>query len=181
MRHALNRGRPGANDSDAFVRKLVQAARGITAGVVVVPATGVEGMPLELLDPGDRGELGPVQGPARHDHKARLEDVTSVSADGPAACLIVPARLFDLRLEAGPLVKVEVLPDPLGVLENLGREGVLLLRDISGLFEQRQVNVGFNVALGAGIAVPVPGPAKVATLFDDANVSDPGLLKPRRS
>src|SRR3984893_11348690 len=178
MRHALNRGRPGANDSDAFVQKLVQAAGGIAAGVVVVPATGVEGMPLELLDPGDRRELGPVQGPTRHDHEARLEDITSVSADRPAAGFIVPACLFDLRLEAGPPVKVEVLPDPLGVLENLGREGVLLLRDISGLFEQRQVNVGFNVALGARIAVPVPGPAKIAALFDDANVSDPGLLKP---
>src|SRR5260370_17570800 len=144
MRDALNRGRPGANDSDAFVRKPVQAARGIAAGVVVVPATGVEGMPLELLDPEDRRELGPVQGPTRHDHKARLEDVTSVSADGPAACFIVPARLFDLRLEAGPPVKVQVLPYTLGVLENLGREGVLLFRDISCLFEQPHDTLTFT-------------------------------------
>jgi len=36
--------------------------------------------------------------------------------------------LFDLRLEAGPLVEVEVLPDPLRMLKDLGREGVLLLQ-----------------------------------------------------
>ena len=52
---------------DPLVVQFVQTAGGIAAGVVVVPATGVEGMPLELLDPRDRGQLGLVQRPARHD------------------------------------------------------------------------------------------------------------------
>src|SRR5881628_2953773 len=180
MRHALNRSGPSPNDAHAFVLELMQAAGGVATGVVVVPATRVERMPLELLDPRNCGELGPVQGPTRHDHKARLEDIAAIGADRPAPFLIVPTRLFYLRLEAGSLVEVEVLPDPLGVLKDLRREGVLFLRDIAGLFEQRQIHVGFDVTLGAGIAVPVPGPAKIPGLLDDANVRDPGLLQPRR-
>src|SRR6266705_6346136 len=114
MRDALNRGRPGPDYTHAFVRVFVQAAVGVAAGVAVVPTAGVEGMPLELLDPSDRRELGPVQRPARHDHKTRPEDVAAVRGDVPAPFLLVPVRLFDLRLEAGPLVEVEVLSDPLG-------------------------------------------------------------------
>src|SRR5437762_4549936 len=173
MRYALNRSGPGPDNAHAFVLEFVQAAGGIAPSVVIVPATGVEGMPLELLDPRDRGELGPVQGPTRHDHKARFEDIVAIGADRPAPFLIVPAHPFDLRLEAGSLVEVEMLPDPLGMLEDLRCEGVLFLRDIAGLFEQRQIHVGFDVTLGAGIAVPVPGPAKIPGLLDDANVRDP--------
>jgi len=83
-----------------------------------------------------------------------------IGLDGPASRVIVPARFLDLRLEAGTFIEVEVLSDPPGVLEDLRREGVLLLRYIAGLFQERQINVGFDVALGAGIAVPVPGPPK---------------------
>ena len=137
-------------------------------------------MALELLDPRDRGQLGPVQRPTRHDHKARLEDIAAISGDRPAPRFLIPARLFDLRLETGPLIEIEVLPDPLGVRKDLRREGVLLLRDVAGLFEQRQIDVGFDVTLGAGIAVPVPSPAKIPGLLNDANVGDPGLLQPRR-
>src|SRR3546814_11626580 len=48
------------------------------------------------------------------------------------------------------------------------------------LFEQRHVDIGFDVALGAGIAVPVPGAAEIAGLFDDANVGDADLVQFRR-
>src|SRR6202035_2341416 len=138
------------------------------------------GVALELLDPWDRGELGPVERPTRHDYKARLEVITAIGLDGPASGVIVPARFLDLRLEAGALIEVEVLSDPLGVLEDLRREGVLLLRYIAGLFEQRQIDVGFDIALGAGIAVPVPGPAEIPSLLDNTDLGDPDLLKPRR-
>ena len=59
-----------------------------------------------------------------------------------------------------------------------GREGVLLLRDVAGLLQQRQVDVALDVALRAGIAVPVPGAAEVAALLDDADALDPGLAQP---
>ena len=122
MRHALNRCRSRPDDAHALVSEFVQAASGVAAGVVVVPPAGVEGMSLELLDPWNRGQLGPVQGPARHDDKARLEDIAAIGGDRPAPCFLIPARLFDLRLEAGLLIEIEVLADPLGVLKDLGRE-----------------------------------------------------------
>ena len=73
-----------------------------------------------------------------------------------------------------------MLADPLRVRIDLWRKGILFLRDIAGLFEQRQIHVGFDVTLGAGVPVPVPGAAKISGLLDDANVGDPGLLKPSR-
>src|SRR6266436_1372270 len=61
MRDALDRGRAGPDDADALVPQLVQAAGGIAAGIVIVPAARVEGVSLEFLDPGYGRELGPVK------------------------------------------------------------------------------------------------------------------------
>ena len=54
--------------------------------------------------------------------------------------------------------------------EDFRREAVLFLRDVAGLFKQRQVDVGLDVALGARIAVPIPRAAEVAALLDHAKV-----------
>ena len=70
-----------------------------------------------------------------------------------------------------------MLGDPAAVLEDLGAAGVLLGRDVAGLLEQRQVDVGLDVALRPRVAVPVPGAAEVAALLDDADVVDAGLLE----
>src|SRR5262249_23611524 len=47
---------------------------------------------------------------------------------------------------------------------------ILLLRDVAGFLEQRQVDVRFDIALRSGVAIPVPGAAEVAALLDDAKV-----------
>ena len=39
---------------------------GVSAGVVVIPAAGMEHVALEILDAGDARQLGPVQGPGAH-------------------------------------------------------------------------------------------------------------------
>ncbi len=67
--------------------------------------------------------------------------------------------------------------DPSAVVEDLRRVGVLLARHVPGLLEQREVHECRRVALGAGIAVPVPGAADIAALLDDAHAVDPGLLQ----
>ena len=137
-------------------------------------------MPFELLDSGNRGQLGAVQRTARHDHEARIEDIAAIGFDRPAPLLVVPSCILNLSLKAGALVEIEVLADALSVREDLRREGILLLRYVSGLFEQRQIHIGFDVTLGARIAVPVPGSTKIASFFYDANVGDPDLLQPCR-
>src|SRR3712207_8289211 len=47
-----------------------------------------------------------------------------------------------------------------------------LFRSVAHLLQQRHVNVGFDVAGRARIAVPVPGPAEIPALLYDAQVFD---------
>ena len=91
---------------------------------------------------------------------------------------VVPAHLGDLGLETRVAVQVEVSADRLAVGEDLGRLGVLLLRHVADLLEQRQVHVRLDVARSAGVAVPVPGAAEVAALLHHADVVDAGLTEP---
>jgi hypothetical protein len=57
---------------------------------------------------------------------------------------------------------------------------VFFLRDVVQFFEQRQIDVGLDVALRAGITVPVPRAAEVAAFFDDADVFHTGFTQTRR-
>src|ERR1700691_2078992 len=61
--------------------------------------------------------------------------------------------------------------------QGFGSEGVLLLRDVAGLLEQRQIDVCLDIALRARIAVPVPGAAEVAALLDDADIAHSRLAQ----
>ena len=56
--------------------------------------------------------------------------------------------------------------------------GVLLLRDVADLLQQREVDVRLDVARRARIAVPVPRAAEVAALLHDAQVVDARLAQP---
>ena len=54
IRHALHGRGAGADDADALVGELFhRRARGIAAGVVVIPPAGVERMSLEVFDAGN--------------------------------------------------------------------------------------------------------------------------------
>ncbi len=55
MGYALDRGGSGPDDPDALVLEFVQASGGIPAGVTLVPATRVEGMSFEFLNPRNPG------------------------------------------------------------------------------------------------------------------------------
>ncbi len=65
-------------------------------------------------------------------------------------------------------VEVELLSDSARMVPDLVRAGVLLLGDIAGLLQQRQIDVGLNIALRAGIPVPVPRAAEISAIVDDA-------------
>ena len=179
MRHALNRRRAGADDPDPLAGQARQAAVRGPAGIVVVPTAGVEGMPLEGLDAGNAGQLGPMQRAVGHADEARLHGVAAVGGDDPAPAGLVPGHAGDLGLETGVGIEVVLLADGAAVGQDLRRAGILLDRHVADLFQQRQIDVGFDVASRAWIAVPVPGPAEVAALLDDANVLHPGLAQPR--
>ena len=176
VRDDLHGGGAGADDADALVGQSVQSAVRVPTGVRVVPAAGVEGSArLKALDAGDARELGAVQGTVAHDEELRRHAVAPVGADGPAPAGLVPLDRGDLGGEAGALVQVEVPGDATAVLQDLRGPDVLLARDVGGLFEQREVDVGLDVALGARVPVPVPGAAEVAALLNDAKVVDARL------
>ena len=140
----------------------------------------MERLALEAADAFNAGQLQRLQPPRGDDEVARPDNIAAVGADGPARIFVGPAGLGDLRLEEGSLVQVEVPRHALQVLEDLGLVRVLLGRDVPGLLQERQVDVGLGVALSAGVAIPVPGPADVARLVDEHDPVNAGPLQIHR-
>src|SRR5579885_211701 len=179
MRHALNRRGAGADHGNALVAQLVQISGGIAAGVLVIPSAGVKRVALESIDSGDAGKFGAVERPAGHDHEAGAQAIVTIGRDNPSAFLVAPDHVPDLGLKQGSAVEIELLSDAPGVRQDFRRERIFLFGDVTGLFEQRQIDVRLDIALRARVAVPVPGPAEISALLDDANVLDSGLTQPR--
>src|SRR5260370_41568611 len=105
--HALDRGRTGADDRYTLVGELVQISGGVAAGVVVVPAAGGKGVPLEGIDSGEAGQLGPIQGTVRHNYVTRAQPVVAVGGDDPSAFAFVARVFLDLGLAHAAAVQVE--------------------------------------------------------------------------
>src|SRR5699024_2015400 len=112
-----------------------RGARGVAAGVRVVPATGVEAVPGERLDAGDARELGPVEGPGAHGQEPGRELVAPVGADEPARPVLQPAHLGDPGGEEGVVVEAVVPGDAPAVLVDLGALDVLLRGPVPGLLQ----------------------------------------------
>lgn len=179
MGNQLHAGRPGADQRHAFVRELVQATVGAPAGVVVVPAGGVEHMAREVLDAGDTGQLRAVVRALRHDDEPRPDLVTAVGGDQPAFGSVVPLQFPHLCGEQRTVVEAEVLADVAAVSEDLCAVGELLRRHEAEFLEHRDVAVRVVVTLDSGEAVPVPHAPEVAGHLDDAHALDTGLLQVR--
>src|SRR5215472_18350008 len=167
---ALNRRRAGSDHRDTLVSELVEIPVGVSAGIPVVPATGVKGVPLVTVDSGNSGQLGPVEGTVGHHDVARAQEVITIGADQPPALLLAPSDFRDQGLKESAAIQIVLLADAARVREDFRREGILLFRQVSGLLEQRKIDVRLDVALRARIAIPVPGASKVAALLDDAQV-----------
>ena len=79
MRHALHCRCPRADYGDALIGQLVQTALGRAAGVVVVPAAGMESMALKVADSRNAREFGAFKGPlASETKRARMTSPRSV-------------------------------------------------------------------------------------------------------
>ncbi len=102
-----------------------------------------------------------------------------VGGDDPSGIIRAPTDFAYLGLEAGIAVEVVPLGDALTMGKDLGPLRVLLGRDVTQLLEQRDVDVGLDVAGDARIAVPVPGSADVGGLVDQAQALDAELAQPR--
>src|SRR5205814_5604671 len=132
----------------------------------------------ELLDAGNAGQFWYVQRASPHADELRREGIATVGANEPARFCLVPVEALRLGVEQRVGVETILLADTLAVRENLRRMRVFFRWHVPGFFEQWHVDHRGRVALRAGIAVPIPGAAKVAALLDDADILDAGLGKP---
>ena len=176
-RHALDGAGTGADHRDPLVAQPVKVPVGPAAGVVVVPSAGVERVALEVADAGDAGEFRPVEGPVGHGHEPGSQSVAPVGGDDPPGGVFVPGHTGDFRLEHHPVVEPVVLAETPAVVEDLPGVRVFLLGDVADFFEERQVDVGLDVALGSRVPVPVPGAAEIAAFFDDPQVFHAGFAE----
>ncbi len=172
---ALHRGSAGADNPDSLVFQTVEAAPGIAASVVIVPAAGVKCMTLELANTGNAWEFGTIQGAVDHDDEARLYFVIAIGVDGPAPGVFIPDHFGDPGLQTGVVIQAIVLGDSTAMIENFRRVTELAWRHVAEFFKQGQIGIGLDIAGRAGIAVPVPGAAEIAAFFDHADVFDTGL------
>ncbi len=175
VRHTLDRRCPGSDDADTLVRQVLQ----LLAGVVVVPAAGVEHVTAKRLDAGNPGQLRLLKVSVGHGYEPRPHRVAAVRGDDPAGLHCVPTNFVHLRLQARIAVQVVVLCDSLAVREDFRALGVLFGGDVAKFFEQRHIHVRLDVAGDARIAVPVPGAAHVGGLVDQPHTSDTELAQPR--
>ena len=94
----------------------------VAAGVVVVPAAGVEAVAGEGLDARDAGQLRPVQRTGAHGDEPGADLVAAVGADDPARRRRRPTRASVTSVEKQRVVvEAELRGDALAVLEDLGR------------------------------------------------------------
>ena len=179
MRHDLHRGGARADDPHRLVTEPIEPAFGAAAGIIIVPAAGVEGVARERLDAGNAGQFRAMQRAVRHHHEARADRIAAIGRDGPAAVIVVPSQIGDLGLEKHVAVEIILLGDAVRVIADLGALRIFALGDEAGFLEQRQIDVAFDIAGGAGIAVPIPGAAERAALLDQPDVLDARLAQPR--
>ena len=178
VRHALYGGCACADNADHLVAELIEAAGTIPAGIIIVPAAGMERMTRKRLDPRNTRQFRTVQRAVGHDHILRRETVAAIGVNLPAPMILVPVQAGDFCAQKGIAVKVVVAGDTAGMLKNLRRAGILLHRHVAGLFQQRQVDIALDIARSARIAVPVPGAAEVATLLHHADIFEPRIAQP---
>src|SRR5262249_11525692 len=149
----LDSGGAGADDADPLVAQARQVAIAVATRVGVVPAAGVEGLPLEVLDAGDAGELRAMEPAADEADEPGSDLVVPVGANHPPGGVLFPHEARHLRLETGVFVQVEVPADPLAMGQDLRPACVLLARDVAGLLQEWHVDVGLDVAANPRIPV----------------------------
>ncbi len=114
MRHALHRCGAGADDGDALVLQLVQwRAKSIAAGVIIVPAAGVEAVTLEAVQPRNPRQLGHMQRPRPHADIIGGEAVTAIGGDDPDALALIPDHVGHPGVEQRLVIQAKGAADAL--------------------------------------------------------------------
>ncbi len=82
---------------------------------------------------------------------------------------------MDVGLQARVAIQVVVLGDALTVREDLGALGVFIRGDVAELLQQRDIDIGLDVAGDPRIPIPVPRAAHVGRSVDQPHAVDTEL------
>ena len=146
---------------------------------VVIPFGGVKDRALEVLDPGDRRDLGTAELAAGGDQEVELVALAVGRDHRPAPRLRVEARLRDLDPEPQMRAQAELGDAVLEVGEDLGLRRVAARPAVAGR-ERERVQVRGHVAGRAGVGVGAPDAAHGVAALEDRQLLDSGLLEPDR-
>ena len=180
MRDALNRGGARPDNADAFVGQPGEATGRIAAGIGIVPPARMKAVPREAFDAGDCWKAHALEYAGGDHDEACADSVTLARCDEPAARRLIPRQRFDERLQQRFVIKPKALRDRACIGEDLRPARIFERRDVAHVFEHWHVDIGFDVARSARVAVPVPDAAEVAGLVDDDEVRDAAVGQFRR-
>ena len=68
------------------------------------------------------------------------------------------------------IVQAKMLGDALRVLADLARLGIALFGHVTGFFQQRKVNIGFDITGRTRVTIPIPGTTNIAASLYDADL-----------
>jgi hypothetical protein len=104
----------------------------------------------------------------RHDAEFCGDPIAAIRLDQPAIGILVEGCRRDAGIEHDLAAQVEAVGDVVGISEDFRLRRILLrpVPFLVQLFGEREgILQALDVAAGAGIAIPVPGPADAATGF----------------
>ncbi len=136
-------------------------------------------MSLERFETFDLRELRLGESAVGADDESRLHMIAAVGREVPHLLDGIPLSRGNSGLKGCQLVQVVLSRDRLAVRENLGTLGVVVLRHVVHLVEQRQVVIRDDVACHTGVSIPVPGAADIRAALDDPNALDAVLAQSR--
>jgi hypothetical protein len=145
--------------------------------VLVIPPGGVEGVPLEALESRQRGAPGLAEQP-RCGHEDARRERAARGFELPVLRVGNPGGAEQLAIEARVPEHVEALGAVAQVLEDLVAHRVGAVPVVAR--ERERVEVGWDVALAARVAVSPPGAADVRAALEHHEVLDALLLEPDR-
>ena len=142
------------------------------AGVVVIPAAGMEGVAPKIFHARYTGKPWPVSGACAEANMASPHFITMVGLNQPSFFVLEPAELCHPSLKNRVFVKPKVLPNALRVFIDFWCKGIAKFGHVARLLEEREVAVGLNVTLCPRVTIPVPGSAEVAPAFNNSDSFD---------
>ena len=154
----------GADHADALAGEI---------DLLVRPARGVKGLPLEALDARNVRHMGGGQNADRRDHILSARAMTVFGGDVPAVGLLIIDGRLDARIEADVRPELELVGHEVQIFLVLGLARKVLgpvpfLQQFFG--ERIGVAIGFGIEARTRIAIPVPGAADAAAGFETAGV-----------